>query len=50
MHAFGKRLRQAVGQRLAQDRGIVVVGVLEALRDEIFDCVAKLATKPKRVS
>ena len=30
------QFRQAVGQRLAQDRGIIVIGVLESVGDRVF--------------
>ena len=36
MHALGEGFRQPVGQRLAQDRGIVVVGVLEAVGHHVL--------------
>ena len=36
MHAFGEGLRQTIGQRLAQDRGVIVIGVLEAVGDDIL--------------
>ena len=33
VHALGERFGEAVGQRLGHDRGIIVIGVLEALDD-----------------
>ncbi len=36
MHALGKGFGQAIGQRLAQDRGVVVIGVLEAVGDHVL--------------
>ena len=36
MHALGKGFRQTIGQRLAQDRGVIVIGVLEAVGDDVL--------------
>ena len=36
MHALGKGFREAIGQRLAQDRGVIVVGILEAVGHHVF--------------
>ena len=57
MHALGKRLGEAVGQRLGQDRGVIVIGVLEAFDHGFFaeagghreraDIVAQ-AARPRR--
>jgi hypothetical protein len=41
MHPFGKGFRQTIGQRLAQDRGIIVIGVLEAVGDDILAVTTK---------
>ena len=36
MHALGEGFRQTIGERLAQDRGVVVIGVLEAVGDDVL--------------
>ncbi len=36
MHALGKGFRQTIGQCLAQDRGVIVIGVLEAIGDHVL--------------
>ncbi len=58
MHPLGEGFRQTIGQRLAQDRGVIVIGVLEAVGDDVLadpggdhkgaDIVRHAATKPAR--
>ena len=36
MHALGKGFGEAIGQRLAQDRGVIVIGILEAVGDHVL--------------
>ena len=36
MHALGKGFGETIGQRLAQDRGVIVIGVLEAVGDDVL--------------
>src|SRR3954468_13735077 len=36
VHPLGKGFREAIGQRLAQDRGVIVIGVLEAIGDRVL--------------
>jgi hypothetical protein len=47
MHALGEGFRETVRQRLHDDRGIVVVGALEALGNAILPMPA-VTTKPPR--
>ena len=36
MHALGKGFGEAIGQRLAQDRGVIVIGILETVGHHVF--------------
>ena len=36
VHPLGKGLGETIGQRLAQDRGVIVIGVLEAVGDHVL--------------